>query len=130
MRKQTVPNIAGFTLVEIMIVVSIIALLAAIAVPNILRGRKRAQATRIRNDLRIIDYALDRWAMEKNKGAGDVAEFSDIKFYIKDGQLSGGTDLFGADFGPFSVDYNPKVSRTAFEALSDVAPAEFWSPYY
>src|SRR6266436_344506 len=45
----------GFTLVEIMIVVAIIALLAAIAVPGFLRARKRSQATRILNDLRMID---------------------------------------------------------------------------
>jgi len=49
----------GFTLVEIMIVVAIIALLAAIAVPGFLRARKRSQATRILNDLRMIDSAVD-----------------------------------------------------------------------
>jgi prepilin-type N-terminal cleavage/methylation domain-containing protein len=47
----------GFTLVEIMIVVAIIALLAAIAVPGFLRARKRAQASRILNDLRLIAKA-------------------------------------------------------------------------
>ncbi len=45
----------GFTLVEIMIVVAIIALLAAIAVPGFLRARKRSQASRILNDLRMIE---------------------------------------------------------------------------
>ncbi|MEO6786925.1 MAG: prepilin-type N-terminal cleavage/methylation domain-containing protein, partial [Chthoniobacteraceae bacterium] len=50
---------AGFTLVEIMIVVAIIALLASIAVPNFLRSRKRSQATAILEDLRIIDSAVD-----------------------------------------------------------------------
>lgn len=114
-----------------MIAVAIIALLAAISVPNVLRARKRAQATRILSDLRVMDYALDRWALEKHKGAGDVAEFSDLRPYLKDGQLSGaGTDLFGAALGPFSVDVGPKVSAAAFDALSDVAPPEFWSPYY
>ena len=48
----------GFTLVEIMIVVAIIALLAAIAVPGFLRARKRSQASRIINDLRLIDSAV------------------------------------------------------------------------
>ena len=57
----------GFTLVEIMIVVAIIALLAAIAVPNFLRARKRSQATRILEDLRIIDSATDQYAIENNK---------------------------------------------------------------
>src|SRR5437868_8570138 len=48
----------GFTLVEIMIVVAIIALLAAIAVPGFLRARKRSQASKILNDLRMIDAAV------------------------------------------------------------------------
>jgi prepilin-type N-terminal cleavage/methylation domain-containing protein len=54
----------GFTLVEIMIVVAIIALLAAIAVPGFLRARKRSQASRILNDLRMIDSAVDQYAIE------------------------------------------------------------------
>ena len=60
-------NRGGFTLVEIMIVVAIIALLAAIAVPGFLRARKRSQATAILNDARIIDGALDQYAIENNK---------------------------------------------------------------
>jgi prepilin-type N-terminal cleavage/methylation domain-containing protein len=124
-------KIHAFTLVEIMIVVAIIALLAAIAVPNFLRARKRAQATRLLNDLRVVDYALDRWALEHNKSPGDPVEFSDLKPYFKDGQISmSGNDLFGAALGPFSVDEAPKVSSVAYAALSDVAPPEFWSPYY
>src|SRR6201986_2730974 len=57
----------AFTLVEIMIVVAIIALLAAIAVPNFLRARKRSQATRVLEDLRMIDSAIDQYAIETNK---------------------------------------------------------------
>ena len=60
----------GFTLVEIMIVVAIIALLAAIAVPGFLRARKRSQASRIMNDLRLIDSAVDQYAIENNKASG------------------------------------------------------------
>ena len=60
-------NRGGFTLVEIMIVVAIIALLAAIAVPNFLRARKRSQATRILEDLRLLDAASDQYALETNK---------------------------------------------------------------
>ena len=53
-----------------MIVVSIIALLAAIAVPGFLRARKRSQASRIINDLRLIDSAVDQYAIETNKITG------------------------------------------------------------
>ena len=62
----------GFTLVEIMIVVAIIALLAAIAVPGFLRARKRSQASRILNDLRMIDSAVDQYAIETNRSYGNT----------------------------------------------------------
>jgi prepilin-type N-terminal cleavage/methylation domain-containing protein len=122
----------GFTLVEIMIVVAIIALLAAIAVPNFLRSRKRSQATRILEDLRMLDSACDQYAIENSKGSGSSIGFADIQLYLKTGTAlynSGGTDLLGNSYGVFTVDSIPKVPATTFTALSDVAPAAFWSPY-
>ncbi len=77
----------GFTLVEIMIVVAIIALLAAIAVPNFLRARKRSQATRILNDLRLIDSAMDQYAIETQKTSGFTPTFADIQNYLKTGTV-------------------------------------------
>src|SRR5918996_1058095 len=68
---------SGFTLVEIMIVVAIIALLAAIAVPGFLRARKRSQASRIINDLRLIDAAVDQYAIETNKKTDDPVSVTD-----------------------------------------------------
>ncbi len=126
-------NRGGFTLVEIMIVVAIIALLAAIAVPNFLRARKRSQATRCLEDLRIIDSAQDQYAIENNKGTGDSVNWTDIQAYLKTGSVlynSGGADLFSQPYGYGSVDNVPKLSSTTFGKLSDVAPADFWSPYY
>ena len=67
----------AFTLVEIMIVVAIIALLAAIAVPGFLRARKRSQAAKILNDLRLIDSAVDQYAIETNKKSGDAVAVTD-----------------------------------------------------
>jgi prepilin-type N-terminal cleavage/methylation domain-containing protein len=121
----------AFTLIEIMIVVAIISLLAAIAVPNFLRARKRSQATRILEDLRILDSALDQYAMETNKVGGATANFADLKNYIKTGTTlySTGADLFGTSYGPFQIDRPPIVAATTFNTLSDVAPAAFWSPY-
>lgn len=115
-----------------MIVVAIISLLAAIAVPNFLRARKRAQATQILEDLRVLEYALDRWAIETNRAVGETASLSDLRPYIKtDTRLfNEGADLYGHSYGnAFSVDSAPKVPVATYAALSDVAPTEFWSPY-
>src|SRR5476649_2248087 len=110
-------NRGGFTLVEIMIVVAIIALLAAIAVPNFLRARKRSQATRCLEDLRIIDSAIDQYAIENNKSGGAAVNWTDIQSYLKNGSViynSGGSDLLGNLYsgGNFSVDSIPKLSAT------------------
>src|ERR1700685_1624302 len=98
-------NRGGFTLVEIMIVVAIIALLASIAVPNFLRARKRSQATRCLEDLRIIDSATDQYAIETNKATGATAQWVDLQSYMKKGSMlynSGGNDIFGYAYGGFS----------------------------
>ena len=128
-------NRGGFTLVEIMIVVAIIALLAAIAVPNFLRARKRSQATRILEDLRIIDSAIDQYAIETNKAGGATVNWTDIQSYLKKGTViynSGGVDLLTTLFngGTYTVDGIPRLSSTTFNKLSDVAPSDFWSPFY
>jgi len=126
-------NSAGFTLVEIMIVVAIIALLASIAVPNFLRARKRSQATRIINDLRMIDSAVDQYAIENNKAGGVVVPWAGIQSYLKNGSTlynSNGTDMLTGTYGTFTVDSIPKLSKATFDKLSDVAPASFWSPFY
>jgi len=126
-------NRGGFTLVEIMIVVAIIALLAAIAVPNFLRARKRSQATRILEDLRIIDSAIDQYAIENNKSGGANVNWTDIQAYLKRGSVlynSGGADLLTNSFVGYSVDSLPKLSSTTYGKLSDVAPLDFWSPFY
>ena len=62
----------AFTLVEIMIVVAIIALLAAIAIPGFLRARERAQNAKFVNALRTVSGAFDMYAMEHNSYPPDV----------------------------------------------------------
>lgn len=122
----------GFTLVEIMIVVAIIALLAAIAVPNFLRSRRRSQATQILQDLRMIDAAIDQYAIENNRAAGSGVTFADLVPYIKTGSrlaTSTGNDLFGRAFGITTVDAAPTVNATTASDLADVAPAAFWAPF-
>ena len=82
-----------------MIVVAIIALLAAIAVPGFLRARKRSQATRILNDLRMIDSAVDQYAIETNRTTGATVNVADWTNYVKKNAIlyNTGTSLLGDD---------------------------------
>ena len=127
----------GFTLVEIMIVVAIIALLASIAVPSAIRARKRGQATSTLNTLRVLDSAIDQWAIENGKSPGTTATGSDLAVYVKQGSklytdLTAGTpkDALNQPITIPAVDTTPKVSAATFSALSDVAPSSFWGAYY
>jgi prepilin-type N-terminal cleavage/methylation domain-containing protein len=121
----------GFTLVEIMIVVAIIALLAAIAVPGFLRARKRSQASRILNDLRLIDSAVDQYAIETNRATNFVVTTADWTNYLKKGSVlyNTGNNILGHAYGAQTVDVLPQVPSASYDALSDVAGKGFWSPY-
>ena len=131
MFKKLQTKRAGFTLVEIMIVVAIIALLAAIAVPGFLRARKRSQASRILNDLRMIDSAVDQYAIETNRKTGDTVNTADWTNYLKKGSslYNGGKSLLNTPYGSQVVDTIPQVPPADYTVLSDVAGNGFWSPY-
>jgi prepilin-type N-terminal cleavage/methylation domain-containing protein len=131
MQKPITSKSHAFTLVEIMIVVSIIALLAAIAVPGFLRARKRSQASRIINDLRLIDSAVDQYAIENNKMSGAPVAVSDWTKYLKAGTNLNLTanDILGDAYGPQTVDSLPSVPSNSKAALSDVTDNTFWSPF-
>ena len=131
MTKPSFQKQAGFTLVEIMIVVAIIALLAAIAVPGFLRARKRSQASRIINDLRLVDSAVDQYAIENAKLTGDAVGITDWTKYLKAGTnlYLTANDILGNSYGPQTVDSLPHVPAASKTALSDVVDDTFWSPY-
>jgi len=128
----------GFTLVEIMIVVAIIALLAAIAVPSALRARKRSQATTTLETLRLLDAACDQWAIENGQSPGSAPGASVLAGYVKvNSKLytdlktnNNATDALGNTITLPVVDTVPVVPSNTFSALSDVAPSNFWVPFY
>ncbi len=76
-------NTRGFTLVEIMIVVAIIGMLAAIAIPNFVKARTQSQKTACINNLRQIDGAIQQWALENKKGSASTVTYANISDYLR-----------------------------------------------
>lgn len=73
----------GFTLVEIMIIVAIIGMLAAIALPSFMRSRTKSQTTACINNLRQIEGAKEQWALENRKTQGAAVLTNEIISYLK-----------------------------------------------
>lgn len=135
MKKFPSSRRSGFTLIEIMLVVAILALLASIGIPNYLRARKRAQAARLLDDLKAVDHAMELYAVEFKKGGNETMTTSDVIFlkrYLKDRVLlyqSLPYDMFGNEIVVANLNTPPKCPQATFEVLSDVVPREYWAPY-
>jgi prepilin-type N-terminal cleavage/methylation domain-containing protein len=96
-RKKSSRN--AFTLIEVMIVVTIVGVVFNIAAPNIVRARERARATACVTNLRSIDGAKEQWALTANAGPGSPAPpMPTLMTYLKSTPLcpSGGGYSIGA----------------------------------
>ena len=110
--KNRTSRKSGFTLVEIMIVVAIIGLLAAIAIPNFVRARTQSQKNACINNLRQIDGAVQQWALENKKAASATVGFTDISSYLKNSVMCpmGGT-TFGTSYTLNGVTGKPTCQK-------------------
>jgi len=126
MKHDYQPRRLGFTLVEIMIVVAIIGMLAALAVPGFIRSRARAQGYRIINDARQADAAIDQWALETGQINGSAISISAAAAYLKTAWPT--NDILGNAYS-FTVVGTTQVQISAATKTTLSGVGINWAPY-
>lgn len=104
-------NTAGFTLVEIMIVVAIIGLLAAIAVPNFAQARTNARRGTCINNMRLLDAAKEQYALENNKDSTTTPVNADVTPYLKNTTMP--TCPASGTYALLAIGTRPTCTRSA-----------------
>ena len=109
--KNRTSRKSGFTLVEIMIVVAIIGLLAAIAIPNFVRARTTSQMNACINNLRQVDGAKQQWALETKQSTNATPDITDISVYLRNAvtcPAGGATATFASSYTMGNVATKPQ----------------------
>jgi prepilin-type N-terminal cleavage/methylation domain-containing protein len=94
-------NRAGFTLIEVILVITIIGLLVGIGLPNYMKARDNSRLNVIYSNLRQIEEAKSQWAIENKKNTGDVVDdLASLNTYFRGGKIA---DVMSETYVPNSV---------------------------
>jgi len=128
MRTPSSLRTSAFTLVEIMIVVAVIGLLAAIAIPNFVRVRQRAQANACINNLRLIDAAKQQWALEMKQLGSATPTIADIGVYLVRGSNTR-LPLCPANQGSTNFSASYSINQVTNQPACLIVPADHALPF-
>ena len=123
---------AAFTMIELMIVVSVIGLLAAISVPNFVRARTQSQTNACINNLRQIDDASQEWALDNHKAAEASVMFTDIQSYLKNAIICPATGpgaTFAVSYTLTTVSNKPACNVVPATHVLPPDPSQSGSPH-